>query len=116
VVNTVVISNAAPSYASAGQTLISTSTLGLPNNADTEIAVRKHLAALYGISTDGWTSVTNYHIKHALPAMLPPHQVKQPAKISEGLYVAGDYRAVSSINGAFASGRRAAEALIIDGL
>jgi predicted NAD/FAD-dependent oxidoreductase len=48
--------------------------------------------------------------------MTPPHISEQTARLAEGLYVAGDYRNVSSINGAFASGRRAAEALLIDGL
>lgn len=116
VVNTVALSNAAPSYASDGRVLVSTSTLALDSNAEAELAVRSHLATLYGVPTAGWKSVAAYPIANALPAMLPPHVVKQTARIVDGLYVAGDYRAVSSINGAFASGRRAAEALLIDGL
>ncbi|NBV90406.1 MAG: hypothetical protein EBR84_03255, partial [Actinobacteria bacterium] len=116
VVNTVCLSNAAPSYAPEGRVLISTSTLGLPGDSETEQSVRSHLASLYGVPTAGWTFVANYPIANALPAMLPPHQVKRSAKVADGIYVAGDHLAVSSINGAFASGRRAAEALLIDGL
>jgi len=116
VVNTVALSNAAPSYASDGRVLVSSSAVGLHRTFEAEKAIRSHLANLYAVSTSNWECVAAYPIANALPAMLPPHVVKQTARIVDGLYVAGDYRAVSSINGAFASGRRAAEALLIDGL
>jgi hypothetical protein len=48
--------------------------------------------------------------------MLPPHQITQPTRLGDGIYLAGDYRNVSSINGAFESGRLAAEAAIADSI
>ena len=116
VVNTVAISNAAASYACGDRVLVATSVLGIADSVDAEQSIKSHLATLYGVPTAGWTAVARYPIANALPAMTPPHISEQTARLAEGLYVAGDYRNVSSINGAFASGRRAAEALLIDGL
>jgi protoporphyrinogen oxidase len=116
VVNSVVLSNAAPSYASGGRTLVSSSALGVHDSVYAESLVRSHLASLYGVPTSGWQHVATYPIPDALPAMNPPHTLHKEARLGNGLYIAGDHRAVSSINGAFASGRRAAEALIVDGL
>ena len=116
VVNTVVISNAAPSYASHNRTLVSSSALGVHDSVYAESLVRSHLASLYGVPTSGWQHVATYPIPEALPAMNPPHELHKNPRLGNGLYIAGDHRDVSSINGAFASGRRAAEALLVDGL
>ena len=115
-VNTVVMSNAAPSYASNGRTLVASSALGVHDSVYAESLVRSHLASLYCVPTSGWQHVATYPIPDALPAMLPPHELTQEPRLGHGVYLAGDYREVSSINGAFASGRRAAEAVIVDGL
>ena len=115
-VNSVVLSNAAPSYASDGRTLVSSSALGVHDSVYAESLVRSHLASLYGVPTSGWQHVATYPIPDALPAMNPPHLLHKEPRLGNGLYIAGDHRAVSSINGAFASGRLAAEALIVDGL
>jgi phytoene dehydrogenase-like protein len=115
-VNTVVMSNNAPSYASENRTLISSSALGVHPGSAYEKQVRTHLAALYGVPTGGWTHVATYPIPDALPMMMPPHDISQDVRLSEGVYLCGDYRQVSSIDGALASGRRAAEALITDDL
>ena len=53
-----------------------------------------------------------YSIPHALPAMLPPFEVRRSVTVDEGLFVAGDHRDTSSIQGAMVSGRRAADAAI----
>ena len=115
-VNTVVMSNNAPSYASENRTLVSSSALGVHPGATEEKQVRSHLASLYGVPTGGWTHVATYPIPDALPTMMPPHDIAQDVRLSEGVYLCGDYRQVSSIDGALASGRRAAEALITDDL
>jgi protoporphyrinogen oxidase len=115
-VNTVVMSNNAPSYASGDRTLVSSSALGVHPGTAEEKQVRTHLASLYGVSTGGWTHVATYPIPDALPMMMPPHDIAQDVRLSEGVYLCGDYRQVSSIDGALASGRRAAEALITDDL
>ena len=115
-VNTVVISNNAPSYASDNRTLISSSALGVHHSVEAEHQVRAHLASLYGVSTSGWAHVATYPIPDALPMMSAPHDIAQDVRLSQGVYICGDYRQVSSIDGALASGRRAAEALMTDDL
>lgn len=114
VLNSVVMTNAAPSYAPAGKVLISTSALGVNSSAEDERGVRTHLAALYGVSTDRWEPLTHYAIPYALPAMLPPLQVPRSAKLTDGLFICGDYRETASIQGAMASGRRAGDAVLTD--
>jgi predicted NAD/FAD-dependent oxidoreductase len=109
-VNTVAISHAAPTYATDGRVLVSSSALGLHGD-DVEPAVRDHLAALYGVPTRGWAHVATYPIAHALPAMPPPHDFRRPVAVGEGLFVCGDHRDSASIQGAMVSGRRAAEAV-----
>jgi protoporphyrinogen oxidase len=115
-VNTVVMSNNAPSYATGGRTLISSSATGVHSSTQSELLVRSHLASLYKVPTNNWTHVATYPIPDALPMMAAPHDVEQSVRLSDGVYIAGDYRQVSSINGALASGRRAAEALLTDDL
>ena len=115
-VNTVVMTNAAPSYASNGRTLISSSAIGVHPSAQFELQVRSHLASLYKVPTGNWTHVATYPIPDALPMMAAPHDVEQSVRLSGGVYIAGDYRQVSSTNGALISGRRAAEALLTDDL
>ena len=116
VINSVVLTHVAPEYASDDRVLVSSSALGLHTDAAMEHQVRQHLSQLYGVSTTGWTLAGCYPVKDALPAMLPPFTPEQPVRMSDGLYVAGDHREVSSIQGALHSGRRAAEALLIDEL
>ena len=115
-VNTVAISNAAPSYASGNRVLVSSSALGVHHSTQAEAAVRKHLSSLYKMSTTTWEHVATYPIPDALPAMPAPLALNNSARLGDGIYLAGDYRDVSSINGAFRSGRIAAEAAIADSL
>ncbi len=115
-VNSVVMSNNAPSYASENRTLISSSALGVHHSVEAELKVRSHLTSLYGVPTRGWTHVATYPIPDALPMMSAPHDISQDVRLSQGVYICGDYRQVSSIDGALASGRRAAEALMTDDL
>ncbi|MCX6434316.1 MAG: NAD(P)/FAD-dependent oxidoreductase [Actinobacteria bacterium] len=111
-VNAVVMTHAAPSYASDGRILVSASALGLHDGAEAETAVRNHLAQLYGVGTRGWERVATYPVRYALPAMLPPLDVRRPVALGEWLFVAGDHRDTASIQGAMVSGRRAADAVL----
>ncbi len=112
VVNTVVVSHAAPSYAPSGRALIASSVLGVGGRADEEPAVLGHLADLYGTSTTAWETVGVSRIPDALPAMTPPHDFRQAISLGDGLFVAGDHRDSSSIQGAMVSGRRTAHAVL----
>ena len=110
VVNTVVLTAAAPSYGPGdGRALVSTSVLGA--HEDAEAAVRARLAELYRAGTGAWEHLATYVLPHALPAMTAPHPFQRPVLV-DGVYVCGDHRDTSSIQGALVSGRRAAQAVL----
>ncbi|MFD9126389.1 FAD-dependent oxidoreductase [Kitasatospora sp. NPDC059571] len=111
VLNTVVLSEVVPAYSPDGRALVSTSVLG--TGAD-ESAVRDRLAQLYRADTSGWEHLTDYRIAAALPAMPAPHPLTRPARVSPGRYVCGDHRATGSLQGAMASGARAAREVLAD--
>jgi hypothetical protein len=113
VVNTAVVSAVAPAYAPPGTSLVATSVLGVPSSiVDTEHALRERLPRWYDVSPGGWTPVAAYPVPCALPAMPAPHPLRGRARIDDGLYICGDHRDTSSIQGALASGRRAARAVL----
>ncbi|WDZ84717.1 NAD(P)/FAD-dependent oxidoreductase [Micromonospora cathayae] len=113
VANTVVLSNAVPGYAPAGRHLVATSVVG--PSAPPEPVVRAEAARLYGRPTDEWEHLTTISIPHALPAAPPPQgRLRKPVALGDGLYVAGDHRDSPSIQGALASGWRAAGAVLHD--
>jgi Flavin containing amine oxidoreductase len=63
-----------------------------------------------------WRHLETYRIPHAQPA-LPPGTLdppERPVRLRPGRYVCGDHRDNASINGALASGRRAADAVLED--
>ncbi len=113
-VNTVVPSHAAPGYAPPGNALVSASALGVHDDPGRETAVREHLEWLYGVPTKGWDLIETYPIRYALPAMPVPFELRRPVRTAGGVYVAGDHRDTSSIQGALVSGRRAAQAVLKD--
>ncbi|SCE86981.1 Protoporphyrinogen oxidase [Micromonospora viridifaciens] len=113
VANTVVVSHAAPTYAPAGKHLVATSVVG--PQAPAEAVVRQELDRLYGRSTADWTHLTTVTVPNALPAAPPPQgRLRKPVALGEGLYVAGDHRDSPSIQGALASGWRAAGAVLAE--
>ena len=61
IANSVVLTNAAPSYAPAGETLVSTSVLGLHREIGAE-AIRRHLSYLYGVDASTWEEVARYEM------------------------------------------------------
>ncbi|WP_089249534.1 NAD(P)/FAD-dependent oxidoreductase [Asanoa hainanensis] len=111
VANTVVVSAAAPGYAPPGRSLIATSVVGPA--APPEPVVRAELARLYGVAVDDWDHLRTASIPAALPAAPPPQgRLRAPVALGDGLFVAGDHRDSPSIQGALASGWRAAGAVI----
>ncbi|MEV0524815.1 NAD(P)/FAD-dependent oxidoreductase [Streptomyces sp. NPDC050439] len=111
VAHTAVVSHVDPSRAPAGRTLVSSTVLGPPPD---ERAVLAHLADLYGTSTARWESLAVHHTREAVPAMPPPHDLRRPVRLLSGLYVCGDHRDTSTVQGALYSGRRAARAVLVD--
>ncbi|MGC3861129.1 FAD-dependent oxidoreductase [Micromonospora chersina] len=113
VANTVVVSNAASTYAPAGRHLVATSVVG--PQAPPEPLIRRELDRLYGRSTADWTHLTTVSVPEALPAAPPPQgRLRKPVALGEGLFVAGDHRDSPSIQGALASGWRAAGAVLAE--
>lgn len=105
--NAVAITNAAPSYAPNGEVLVSASAISPNENADL-LSVKKHLSLLFGVNTDSWQLIKEYKIKEALPAMIPPFSLVSSNQINNDLFVAGDHRVTSSIQGALLSGTNTA--------
>jgi predicted NAD/FAD-dependent oxidoreductase len=93
---------------------VSASALGVWESPGDQGVVREHLAWLYGVPTKDWELIAGYPILYALPAMRVPFELKRPVRTDGGVYVAGDHRDTSSIQGALFSGRRAAEAVLRD--
>jgi hypothetical protein len=123
VANTVVLSAAVPGYAPAGRALVSTSLLHRPDGAgadpmaDDDSTLRSVLAELHQEDTSAWERLAAYDLPQALPAMTAPHDFRKPVRVGVGtghVYVAGDSRDTSSIQGALVSGRRAAHALLAE--
>jgi phytoene dehydrogenase-like protein len=113
VAHTAVMSEVDPSRAPAGRTLITSTVLG-PPPSDLDRTVRSHLATLYGTPTHAWELLAAHHDPEAVPAMPPPHDPRRPVRLLAGLYVCGDHRDTSTVQGALRSGRRAASAILDD--
>src|SRR6266508_2502806 len=106
-----------PTYAPSGRHLVSVSVLGKVEPGEAlERAVVGQLADWFGSGVLGWDLLATYRIEHAQPAqpvgaLDPP---ERPVRLEPGLYLCGDHRDNASINGALASGRRAAAAVLED--
>jgi len=108
VVNSIVISNLSKLYAPAGQSLISSTTISHASESE----VRRHLAIMWGSSTENWRLIAKYEINSALPLFAPGKISTKSAKFNDVIYLAGDYLSAPSQNGALASGRLAAQELM----
>ncbi|MFE9969695.1 NAD(P)/FAD-dependent oxidoreductase [Streptomyces hirsutus] len=113
VAHTAVVSRVDPSRAPAGRALVSSTVLG-PPGAQVDTDVRMHLSRLYGTSTARWETLAVHHTADAVPAMPPPHDLRRPVRLLAGLYVCGDHRDTSTVQGALHSGRRASAAILAD--
>jgi hypothetical protein len=107
-VNSLVISNVARSYAPIGMNLISSTTLAPISESE----VRKELSKIWQCETRNWDLAARYEIKQSLPYRSDLLELDRNPQISNGIYVAGDHRSVPSQNGAMRSGRKVALAII----
>jgi len=108
VVNTVVVSNAAPSYVDGTRALVATTVLGLGTSEDD---VRAHLALMHGVDTRRWDTVAVHRIAGTVPAVPPGTPLRRPVRHGD-VFVAGDHRDTASIQGALVSGRRTAASVL----
>ncbi len=70
----------------------------------------------FGPVVDSWKMLRAYPLARALPQQRHAEWEQAPVRVggTGGVYMCGDYRETASIQGALASGRRAAEAVIHD--
>lgn len=116
IARTAMVSRAVPSYAPEGASLVATNVVedgGTPPR-ELEALVRGRIAALYGVDAADWEPLAVRRLPRAVPAMTTPHNFRRPVRLLGGLYVAGDHREAATLDGALASGRRAAHALLGD--
>jgi phytoene dehydrogenase-like protein len=116
--NFAVMTQVAPSYAPAGQHLISISVLGIQELTDVQLGgfIIAQMKSWFGPVARSWRFLKSYRIPHAQPqqypgALEPPQRA---VRVRPGIYVTGDHRDNASIHGALVSGRRAAEAVLAD--
>ena len=116
--NFAVISNVAPSYAPSGKHLVSTTVLGTHKLTEAQLSgfIIAQMKNWFGKVASTWRLLRGYYLTHAQPqqypgALQPP---QRPVRVRPGVYVCGDHRDNASIQGAMVSGRRAAEAVIMD--
>ncbi len=112
--NLCVMSEVAGELAPGGQALISVTVLEARDGGEFESAVVEQLQGWFGRQVRQWRHLKTYRIDRALPRQLPPVVGARPPRLGNGLYVCGDHWHDASINGAIASGRRAAEAVVRD--
>jgi len=116
--NACIVSNIAPSYAPPGAHLISASVVGEAPLAEShrirlEDDVQEHLGHWFGADTVAhWRLLGAYFIEEALPQQMYVDPAPRPRSIGPGIFLAGDYCATASIQGALASGRTTAEAVL----
>jgi phytoene dehydrogenase-like protein len=111
-----VMSELAPERAPAGQALI---TIGIidevpDDDAALEAAIRAEASAWFGEAVRAWRMLRVDRIAYAQPSQRPEdlEPVHREVRVGPGRYVAGDHRETASLNGALASGRRSAEAVL----
>ncbi|MEM9083537.1 MAG: NAD(P)/FAD-dependent oxidoreductase [Planctomycetota bacterium] len=112
-----VVSSVQPTYAPKSHSLISASIIGGSTHSDGHLAdlVRSQLVDWFpDHDLSKWDLLRINRIRHALPAQpagsLSPWQ--RSTTIAPNLHVCGDHVDNASINGALASGRRCAEAIL----
>lgn len=113
--NLVFMDDVSKAYSENGRALLSVSVL------DTEVdenelikAVQAELQEISGVNAEYFKFVRAYHIPYALPNLDDPKYSipVTECKITDHVYLAGDYLLNGSINAAMTSGRTAAEAVV----
>ena len=119
--NVAVMSAVSPAYAPPGAHLVVASVVGEAPAEDAALmrldeAVRAHMRKWFGPVVDSWRMLRAYPLARALPQQRHAEWEQAPVRVggTGGVYMCGDYRETASIQGALASGRRAAEAVIHD--
>jgi phytoene dehydrogenase-like protein len=115
--NAVVMSQVSAAYAPPGAHLVAASVVGQAPEAQStmeklEAEVREHLSSWFGPDVSRWEVLGGYPITKALPLCRSAMWEQSAVRLTDGVYVCGDYRELPSIQGALSSGKRAAEAAL----
>jgi phytoene dehydrogenase-like protein len=124
VLHAVLMSEVAPEYAPVGKGLVSVTlqqgaSEKFGDGEELDNRVREQLQSWYGESVLKWDFLREYHIPYALPKqnmgdMEPLVKDVEPWRESAArVFLCGDHRETSSIQGAMNSGMRAAEAVAL---
>lgn len=104
-----------PSYAPKLKTLVSASVIDTEwqKNPDLIVNAKAQLSGWFKVPENKWEFLKRYTIPHALPDQKNPPALKDKYIIdrSPDIFLCGEYVENASLNGACASGRKAAEAI-----
>jgi phytoene dehydrogenase-like protein len=113
--NVAILSTVAPSYAPPGRSLLVAAVPGADAlRADLETQVRAQMRLWFGGVVEDWETLRVDVIAHGQPLQRPPLDPRRSVHLDDGLWVCGDHRDTASIQGALFSGRRTAEAILIE--
>jgi len=101
-----------PSYAPKGKALISATVLGVGHDSSIQAEVQDQMGRWFGKQAESYLHLKTYEIPFALPSQKELDPVQKPVLIRDGLYRCSDDCDTASINGAMASGRRVARAIV----
>ena len=116
--NLAVMSQVSRRYAPKGQELIAASVVGVAPGSNgaiesLESAVREHAERWFGAEqVREWKPIGAYPIEYALPLARTTQWQASSARVMDNLYTCSDAQEQPSLQGALASGRRAAEAIL----
>ena len=116
--NLAVMSQVSRRYAPPGQQLIAVSVVGVAPGSDAAMEsldreVREHADRWFGADpVKDWRLVGAYPIEHALPLARTTQWEASATRVTDNVYICSDAQETPSLQGALASGRRAAEAIL----
>ncbi len=114
--NLSVPSDIAAGYAPPGAALVMVSVRDGCNAEEDSLsrAIRDQAADWFGEKVRSWRELATVQVNRALPDESPAARRLRPLepRLGDGLWICGDHCGSASINGALASGRRAAEAVL----
>ena len=115
--NAMVLSQASERYAPPGMHLIAANVVGRAPQSGSQIELlerdaRTQLQRWFGAEVRGWAVIGGYPIVRALPLCTHAEWQQRNPRLTEGVYLCGDYMDTPSIQGALASGRRAAQSVL----